>query len=429
MPIEPRDLFCTEAITADNVDFLIGRTDLIRRIATKLAATKNSAVIYGVRGVGKTTLAWQVVSVLLGKSPRFDKKTLLKVGSDRQFRIAFHKCLSSAESYGDLLMGLLSDNHDQYSFAKVFEKAFKDEGFVSGVQRKFGVNLFRILNLEHSEQVTRKSIVDEIKEYVNDDDAKQALFLDVLAKAKEFYHEDFLIVLDELDRAKSTTGLGNFLKDSNEIQFIFVGISENIESLINDHRSAVRKLTIIEEAPLLSQDEIEGIFKTAINLSNGSLCIDEGYIKNAGRYSGGIPYIAQLLGAEAVLSELLSQEVQDGNLYIKANTFRIHMEKVCSFFKYDPSVIAKVERLGDLSATEEAILKLLMSQSDAMSEQDVRNELPSKYKRYFQDALTRLSDEMGIVRCRNKFLSIPQSEIRAFVGFYVDEDNPNAEIV
>jgi len=429
MSVEPKNLFCTEAITAGNVDFLIGRTDLICGIANRLAATNHSAVIFGARGVGKTTLAWQVVSVLSGSSSRFDKKTILKVGSDRTFRIAFHKCLSSAESYGDLLIGLLSDNHDQYAFAKVFEKAFIDRDFVSGIQSKYGVNLLRILNFEHSRQVTRKSIIDEITEYVSNDDAKQALFLDVLARAKQIYGGDFLIVFDELDRVKSATGLGNFLKDANGIQFIFVGISENIESLINDHRSAVRKLTIIEEAPLLSQHEIEEIFRTAIKLSMGLLRIDEDYIKSAGRYSGGIPYIAQLLGTEAVISELISSRPEDGCLHIKTESFRSHMEKVLAVFRNDKNVLLTVEKLGNLGATEVAILKLLMSQSDAMGEQDVRNKLPSKFKRYYQDALSRLSSDLKIVRCRNKYLSIPEPEIRGFVGFSVDDEFSDAESV
>ena len=204
-----------------------------------------------------------------------------------------------------------------------------------------------------------------------------------------------------------------------------MGISENIESLIDDHRSAARNLTIIEEAPLLVQEEIEEIFRKAEVLSNGALVIEEEYIEKAGRYSGGIPYIAQLLGTESVISELIASPVDDTKIVIRAEKFRDHMDRVLAVFKNDSAVIAKIERLGDLSATEESILKILMSQSDSMSEVDVRNEIPSRYKRYFQDAIGRLTEEMKIVRWRNKMLSIPEPEIRAFVGFYL-EDEPEA---
>jgi len=212
MTIEPSKLFCTDAITADNVDFLVGRATIVRDIVVRMAATNHSAAIYCARGVGKTMLAWQVVSVLSGQNHRFDRNKILKVGADRKYKIAFHKCLPSAESYGDLLMGLLSDNHDRFSFAKVFADAFQDREFASSIQTKFGINLLKIFQFEQTEQVTRKSIVDEIKEFVQDDDAKRALFLDVLQKAKErFPNHNFLIVFDELDRVKSTSGLGNFL--------------------------------------------------------------------------------------------------------------------------------------------------------------------------------------------------------------------------
>jgi predicted AAA+ superfamily ATPase len=59
--IDPARLFKRGAITAESAKFLVGRRDLISDIGDRLAEDNFSAIIYGVRGVGKTTLAWQVI--------------------------------------------------------------------------------------------------------------------------------------------------------------------------------------------------------------------------------------------------------------------------------------------------------------------------------------------------------------------------------
>ncbi|MEL6883782.1 MAG: hypothetical protein AAFP87_04680 [Pseudomonadota bacterium] len=426
--LAPSDLFHRHAITSSDTRFLIGRNHLITEIANKLAEDEISCVLYGMRGVGKTSIAWQIVSLMRGKNPKFTRDKTLLFNKDDDWKVALHKCSTHIESVGDLLLEMLLDSSSDYSFSVRFRRVYESEENISAIKRKFGINIFKAIEYSEENSSDIASIAQSAKELLSDEQAKIGLFKDVMNRAKvEYPGHRFLIVFDEMDRAgvfesgermQGIRGLGDFIKNMDGVQFLFVGIGQTIESIISDHQSAPRKLTANDfEAPLLSDEEIASIFEVAAEQSNGSLSVSEEFISRAVEYSGGIPWVAQHTGYEATIKRIMADKTRDISLNVE--DFQPAIRAVTKIYEKDSKFELRTRDLEEMGATATEILKIMWRNPSGMSVDRLREAIDPKYSRFFTNGLGNLQ-EGGILLQRGRHVMFPDPVLRVFVKYYLD---------
>src|ERR1700753_5118 len=74
---DPRDLFTIKgAITLEKRQQFAGREELISKCLDALAIDGSALVLFGERGVGKTSLGWQLLGPLSGNTQLIDERKI-----------------------------------------------------------------------------------------------------------------------------------------------------------------------------------------------------------------------------------------------------------------------------------------------------------------------------------------------------------------
>lgn len=151
---DPEQLFMRGVITGSLVGYLSGRENEISQIANRLAGSDQSCVIFGERGVGKTTVAKQVASILAGKNRVFDKQKTLDYGREKEFRPCQTRVGSEWSTVGDLLLECVTTDDGPDTFVGRYSSALTDETFTTEFTAKFGVSLAKVISGEVAQKST-----------------------------------------------------------------------------------------------------------------------------------------------------------------------------------------------------------------------------------------------------------------------------------
>ena len=112
-----------------------------------------------------------------------------------------------------------------------------------------------------------------------------------------------VVVLDEFDKIsdpatrQAIADLIKFLSDRNvAATIILIGVADDIEKLLEDHRSVERCMSQIQ-IPRMSRDELESV--VIKGLRQYQMTIEKGPLHEVSRISRGLPHYAHLLGLHA----------------------------------------------------------------------------------------------------------------------------------
>jgi len=251
-PVQTRDIFS-------------GRNEQLFQCLAIVDQIGNHGILYGDRGVGKTSMA-NIVQIMLD-SP-----------NERAFKI---DCTSS-DSFKDVVKNI----YDKI----VIEKAKPAEpGFHQPE--------------DHFESVTLSSLLKRTSSF-NPKHVAQ-----VLGQIPG----RLFVILDEFDRLDhdrfslaSFTELLKIIADNGlEVQFLVVGVGENVEQIIGDHGSIGRSLTQIHLSPM-SDEEIRGIITTG--LSRIGMSMPDKIMSQIIDFSCGYPHYTHLLCLHACSNALHRDE-------------------------------------------------------------------------------------------------------------------------
>jgi len=235
-PVQQKDLFS-------------GRAQQLDRTIESLMAPGRHPVIFGQRGVGKTSLA-----NILGQA--LQKLICVKVSCDG------------------------SD-----TFATIWNRVFYTAS-VSFKQQTLG-----FISNESTKSVT---LADALGHDPNT--AKPAEIADLLRRIGGYC----VVILDEFDKvadAQTKSAFADLIKivsdTAERVTIVLVGVAENIHELIGEHPSIDRNLVQIE-LPLMSDQEIRGIFETG--MGKLGLSVDASVVSQIPALAEGFPHYAHLLG-------------------------------------------------------------------------------------------------------------------------------------
>lgn len=237
-PVQQKDLFS-------------GRSHQLNRAIETLTAPGRHPVIFGQRGVGKTSLANILEQAL-------QKLVCIKVSCDG----------------GD-------------TFQKIWNRILYNAS-VTLKQHPLGFN--------SSGSVQTVSLADAIGH--DPSMTKPAEVADILRRYTG--NGFFIVILDEFDKvtdSQTKIAFSDLIKIVSDtvpgFTIVIVGVAENILELIGEHPSIDRNLVQIE-LPVMSDTEIREIFR--IGMTKLNIKYKEGVLDQVAALSGGFPHYAHLLG-------------------------------------------------------------------------------------------------------------------------------------
>jgi Cdc6-like AAA superfamily ATPase len=241
-PVNERDLFS-------------GRTEQIRRIIDVIFQKGQHAIVFGERGVGKTSLA----NVLSQFVPNEQSNLLsIRINCDR--------------------------NDDfQSTWRKMFDEIqLKKDTATIGFNKIPTSEIFSVNDLFQVDEITP----DEVRKILY---TLSNIFL-------------LLLVFDEFDRMQETARrlfadlIKNLSDHASGATIVLIGVGENVEQLIKEHHSVSRSMVQIK-MPRMTLLEIKEIISNGVQRLG--MTIEKDVINQIAMLSQGLPHYAHLLGLHA----------------------------------------------------------------------------------------------------------------------------------
>ncbi len=242
MPINREDLFA-------------GRQNEVRDVVDAINQAGQHVVLFGERGVGKTSLANII---------------MYRLHSPGGLVMTPHINCSSANSYDAIWTAVLDDiefraERKDIALPRWVQKLASD--FDNGSRVDFPPELARRLVVELAETMEVVVIIDEFDQLENVETRQR------IADAIKYFS----------DRNVPAT-------------IMLIGVAEDIDGLIADHRSVSRCIAQVR-MPRMSRDEVESIVVNCLN--QVKLKIEAGALHEISRIAKGLPHYAHLLGLHA----------------------------------------------------------------------------------------------------------------------------------
>lgn len=252
-----------------------GRIKQIQAIIDTISQRGYHAVLYGERGVGKTSLSNVLADFLQEQGKTF------------------------------LLPRINCDVSD--TFSSVWRKLFQD---ITITEPRRGAGFTT------ADSHVRRSFVDQLPTILTPDDVRRALV---------HLSQGVILVtiFDEFDRPRDPT-LQSLMADTIKAlsdygvaaTILLIGVADSVSSLINEHQSIERALVQVP-MPRMSTDEIKAIVMTGLGRLSMNASPDA--LEEIVILSQGLPYITHLLALhttrsalEANRKELLPDDVSSG---------------------------------------------------------------------------------------------------------------------
>ncbi|PZQ49784.1 MAG: hypothetical protein DI556_09950 [Rhodovulum sulfidophilum] len=244
----------------NEVELFAGRRDVIQRLQDIAIERGRNAIIYGERGVGKTSLA-----------------------------TIFHKPLNVTDATGGRVRRRVVDIHVNADSGDSFDSLWR--------------KVFRRISRPNE----KNPIANEYDGPIEPDH--------VFLELQRFTANDLpIIIIDEYDRIRDndcrilmTDTIKALTLSRTNPTIVLVGVSENITTLVYDHPSvSPRNLVQVPMSRMTSQ-EIKDIITT--RLRNLRMKISDDALWRIAFFSAGLPFYAHSLGKYAALSAVSQQRL------------------------------------------------------------------------------------------------------------------------
>lgn len=252
-PVNGRDLFA-------------GRLDQLQKLMDGVSQRGYHAVLFGERGVGKTSLANMVVQVM--------------------------------QMNGYIVSKVNCDASD--SFDSIWRKALRD---ITYTNKSVSPGFLPVT------QSTITSVASTLPEVLTPDEVRRTLTM-------MGAHAPVLIILDEFDRllhgCAASVGISDTIKALSDFgvnaSIVLIGVADSVTELVAGHGSIERALVQIP-MPRMSAEEIAQIVENG--LARLGMTIDQGAKSHLVHLAQGVPYIAHLLALYSTRMAL-----QEGKIHI-----------------------------------------------------------------------------------------------------------------
>jgi Cdc6-like AAA superfamily ATPase len=242
-----------------------GRKNEVSQLVDALMIDGSCPVIYGDRGLGKTSLALQLERIALGDVQLLQDLDLLDriLGESDHFVTVYLACADHMRTSRAIFQSLINEAESHATLDDLMLER-------SPVQRE----ATRTLKLKFYEAQTKSTYTrDRATSYgsLNIDER----LLAVLETLHIQCGKPVLLITDEIDRIENTSGLAGFIKNhcSEWLKVVLVGIAQNISTLLADHQSIERKIVPVRVNRMTKIELRDIIQKTEKQLNDADIHI------------------------------------------------------------------------------------------------------------------------------------------------------------
>jgi Cdc6-like AAA superfamily ATPase len=271
-----------------------GRSKFVEDSYYALISEGTNLAIIGNRGIGKSSLARQLINIATGSNELLEKLGISTEGK-LDFLSLYFTCGSSVSCHQELLEKLLTNRECLLDWVYDIPKARKS---IEKYQPKFNVGVVSLGG--------EKSIETTLEPVQSTHDI-ETVFMNVASAISEqaLAQNGILIVVDEFDQIKEKAGFASFLKalatNVPGVKFCIVGVAHDIQELIREHGSADRLFAGgIINLPPMDETELTEIVRGAETSINNYINFDENATKKLIRLAQGHPYMVHLIGKYAL---------------------------------------------------------------------------------------------------------------------------------
>lgn len=337
-------------------DKFAGRKTNIARAAKALARRGASILVYGERGVGKTSFVEMVKLIAQGQVELLYRHDLHRLvpSSGFSYKVIAIECDAACKSTEVVLQRLITSPEGLRGLVgrriDKIESQVKDSLAFSILGKALGMTSTEgetVTEVEYGEASVFETFTNLVLLVV-----KNILEAD----------EGLLIVIDEFDRVKDTSNMASLIKtlSKNKVKFLISGIASSYMELLKDHSSIERQLyqgTIGIEP--MNNDETRDVFDLAHHHSQKLLTFHKSFLSEVIEISEGYPYYVQLLG-QIVLDHLVDHYSLRGVMRITRNHLLQALER---FALFEPKFEAIYQALIGTDPQREMVLKALSIQA------------------------------------------------------------------
>ncbi|MCH2487397.1 MAG: ATP-binding protein, partial [Erythrobacter sp.] len=300
MALDLLNVFTPALAIGDPAKFA-GRRDQLNAVSIALQSAGTQIVIYGNRGVGKSSLALQLQSLAIGDTEVIDKLDF-KPAETPDFLVIRFECDDTVLDVRGLIIRLLTDDDGLGPWIP-----FKVETIKSSTESGLGLNV-KVLNVQG--KLSKDDVL--VKEAVEQD--VFATFNNAVSHIlSSGVVKGILFIIDEVDRIRDRSELASFVRarSSNpSIKFALVGVATTPNELISSHESIVRQISDgCVEMPPMTREELGAIFQNVEDDLKG-----EGFefTHDAKEWiidiAKGHPYYVHLLGKHCIIRAASTRE-------------------------------------------------------------------------------------------------------------------------
>jgi Cdc6-like AAA superfamily ATPase len=343
-----------------DADRFAGRRQAVIDAYNALLSVGTNIAIVGNRGIGKTSLARQVIDIGTGKNTLLEKLGYQSTHTF-DFLSVYFACGKSVGSTDELLESLLTAANCLSDWVYDIPKARK---IMNAWTPKFSAKPFGIgVELgatKNDEVVTEHAVVSH---------RIDSVFSNVVHAMMEakISRDGILIVVDEFDQIADVSGFAPFLKalatNVSGVRFCIVGVGKDIQVLMKEHASTDRLFAGgIIPLPSMSADELKEIVGIAEHEIGGFIKFSDDAKNRLVSLAQGHPYMVHLIGKYA-----LRHAYQSGR-NIVTETDVDDILRTLAERQADPVLEGRYRKAVTSSPARETVLRALAETQDSQGE-------------------------------------------------------------
>jgi hypothetical protein len=309
----------------DDPSFFAGRARQIADLADALHVVGSTPLIYGARGLGKTSLALQMMGIAQGAVELLSAQGIQDkaFSENEQYLVFLVTCTDATRNFDGLLQELINAAE---------EADFPEPESNYRARHLAERTLIQKVSLKFVEVQRSKRFVPARarRSYRNFSPTEKLQHL--INLINRTYNRPILFIIDEIDRLQDTQGLASFIKatSSEYVKFALVGISSSIGDLLADHQSIARNIWPVL-VPRMEEDELSQIIWNAQRYmydQGQQITFERLTMRHIVGSAEGFPWIVHVLGQSSLLraveahrNVVMSRDVLDTIYELPQNRF------------------------------------------------------------------------------------------------------------
>lgn len=275
-----------------------GRTNEIREGIEGLMNSGGLLGVYGLRGVGKSSIAYQLKLIAEGDTTLPKELKLDRYIPEKNFNYIVHyvQCDSFVTNTVQLLARLVygdDTNPSLFSLTKTGERKSESIKRIVKGGGSAGIAGFK---------GELGGTIEETFSNIETDDLVQEFRRLLWTIKKDNQDKDgMLILIDEFDIIEDTSQFSSLVKacSTDFVKFGIVGIASSITELIDDHSSVSRQFDILN-VPVMPEHELVEVLNKAEYRVNYLITFTDEAKELIASHAEGFPFFAHLMGKQAM---------------------------------------------------------------------------------------------------------------------------------